>query len=305
MNNKPTVTIGIPAYNEEANISHLLKTVCSQNGNHISIKKIMVISDKSTDNTDYLIEKQPDSRVKLIRNDVRLGNALTQNRILKETNTDYLIILDADILLVGKNAIFKIIQTFSDNKNIGLVAGTIIPLKPQNLLEKVLLFSVGMKEELYMRIKNGNNLYNCNGRFRAFSKEFYKILRWEAVVGEDAFSYFSCLSNGFQFRYADQAKAYYKLPHTLKDHLKQSVRFHNTYKELEDYFNGLVSQEVKIPVNIFLKTASRHFVKNPFLFILYLSLFIYTKFIATLNKDNNHVWDISHSSKKLFNYGKS
>ena len=52
---KLTVTIGIPAYNEEKNIGRLLRALLRQKTNGLSIKKIIVISDASTDKTSQIV----------------------------------------------------------------------------------------------------------------------------------------------------------------------------------------------------------------------------------------------------------
>ena len=59
MNNtrKPTVTIGIPAYNESANIGRLINDVLGQKQNHFRLAKIIVVSDCSSDATVSIVKK--------------------------------------------------------------------------------------------------------------------------------------------------------------------------------------------------------------------------------------------------------
>ena len=52
MNKKPTVTIGIPAHNEEANIANMLNSVISQEQKSFFLEKIIVALDGCTDNTE-------------------------------------------------------------------------------------------------------------------------------------------------------------------------------------------------------------------------------------------------------------
>ncbi len=49
------ITIGIPSYNEEGNITNLLKSIISSNINGILVKEV-IISDDSTDSTPQLVE---------------------------------------------------------------------------------------------------------------------------------------------------------------------------------------------------------------------------------------------------------
>jgi len=50
-----TVSIGIPAYNEEANIGKLLSSLIKQKEAGFIIKEIIVVSDQSTDKTDEIV----------------------------------------------------------------------------------------------------------------------------------------------------------------------------------------------------------------------------------------------------------
>ena len=49
------ITIGIPSYNEEVNISNLLNSIISSNINGIFIEEV-IISDDSTDSTPQVVE---------------------------------------------------------------------------------------------------------------------------------------------------------------------------------------------------------------------------------------------------------
>ena len=53
---KPTVTVAISAYNEEGNINYFLKSVIKQKIKNFTLKKILVISDGSTDKTVMKME---------------------------------------------------------------------------------------------------------------------------------------------------------------------------------------------------------------------------------------------------------
>ena len=51
MNKKLTVSVGIPAYDEEANIKSLLEAILQQRQENFILKSIIVVSDGSTDRT--------------------------------------------------------------------------------------------------------------------------------------------------------------------------------------------------------------------------------------------------------------
>jgi cellulose synthase/poly-beta-1,6-N-acetylglucosamine synthase-like glycosyltransferase len=98
------VTIGIPSYNEEGNITNLLKSIFSSNIDKNLIKEV-IISDDSTDSTPQLIqnfkERNPSLNVKLYHHDVRRGTAAAWNEIFKEAMEKIIILFDADVIVGG------------------------------------------------------------------------------------------------------------------------------------------------------------------------------------------------------------
>ena len=59
MKNSLTLTVGIPAYNEEANIIQLIDDILKQEYDGLELMKVIVSSDASTDSTDELVRLHP------------------------------------------------------------------------------------------------------------------------------------------------------------------------------------------------------------------------------------------------------
>ena len=81
---KKSVSIGIPAYNEEENIKILLSSVLAQKQDNFIIKEIVVVSDGSTDETGNRVLEIRNKIIKLFKNNQRIGQVLTQNIIVKK-----------------------------------------------------------------------------------------------------------------------------------------------------------------------------------------------------------------------------
>ena len=66
--NKPELTVGICAYNEEKNIEALLTQVLNQKIRNAELKEILVVSSGSTDGTVEIVRKiaARDTRVRLL-----------------------------------------------------------------------------------------------------------------------------------------------------------------------------------------------------------------------------------------------
>src|SRR3989337_1433871 len=96
---KPTIIIGIPAFNEEDNLGKLLRGLKMQRVKKGQITKVIVASDGSIDKTVDIVKTFKYSKVILIEGKKRRGKAYRQNQIIKLCNSDILVLLDADTLL--------------------------------------------------------------------------------------------------------------------------------------------------------------------------------------------------------------
>jgi len=88
-----SLSVIIPAYNEEATISIVLKKVCSLK----NLKEVIVVDDCSTDNTHREVEKLGLSNIRLIRLERNSGKTAAVRRGLKEVGGDITVIQDADM----------------------------------------------------------------------------------------------------------------------------------------------------------------------------------------------------------------
>src|SRR6185437_3351645 len=107
---RTTVSIGIPAFNEQANINQLLTLLLSQTGSNITLEKIFVISDGSTDKTDAEVAKIHDPRIYFSDDRKRLGKSARLNEIVKLNTSDVLILMDADVVFNDKKLLSKLCE---------------------------------------------------------------------------------------------------------------------------------------------------------------------------------------------------
>lgn len=298
---KATLTIGIPAFNEEANISYLLADLTSQKLNTLSFKEVIVSSDGSSDKTVALARKASFKRgitLKVIANKSRKGRAVRQNEIMKLATSDVLVLLDADVLIENKLFIERLTKAVVDKKA-DLTSAKVLEIEEVSLFGKVLSASMAFKRSLFERIKAGNNLYTCHGRARAFSKKLYKSISFKESVGEDAYSYLFAVKNGFKYRFAKTAEVFYRLPATLSDHEKQSIRFYKTQQLFEkDFGKELVSKENYLSTSFIIKYFMKGIFQNPYL-LLYVILATYLKLKTFMIKDIANQWTVSESSKQV------
>src|SRR3989338_8658318 len=116
-----SVTVGIPAYNEEKNIGSLLRAVLVQKQDGFSLEKIIVVSEGSTDNTNKIIKEFNDQRITLIAGNWRCGQTDAQNIIFDRATTDAVIILEADTTLASPTHFAALVNHIKLDETTGLV----------------------------------------------------------------------------------------------------------------------------------------------------------------------------------------
>lgn len=293
---KPTLTIGIPAHNEEANILNLLNNIISQDYRDVRLEKIIVVSDASTDATNLEVKRVKDKRVCLIVNKRRLGCALTQNVILEKCKSDVLVILNADTMPETKQTINSLASKVTV-LGFDYVVARALPITEDSFFSKAINMSVLLRTSIFESINKGDNLYLCGGRGRAISKKMYRKLRWSSVVGEDVYSFLYAKYHRFKTYYSRESTICFLSPNTVADHAKQSKRFSFGFAELYPYYTKkFVDKWSKIPPGIMLSQSMHYFMRNPFLFSYYLVLTIWVRFFYRV--DVKSIWEPSLSSKR-------
>jgi len=86
-------SIVIPTYNRAAFIGKAIDSVLAQTYRHW---ELIIIDDASTDNTQEVLEKYTDPRIKSYRNEVNKERSASRNRGIELATGDYICFLDSD-----------------------------------------------------------------------------------------------------------------------------------------------------------------------------------------------------------------
>lgn len=116
----PFVSMLVSVHNEEAVILQKI-----ENFQNIAYPRdrleLLVISDRSDDGTETLVEASPDKRVRLLRQDERRGKTSALNRGAAEAEGNILFFTDADSML-RPDCLARLVACFADPQ-VGLVSG--------------------------------------------------------------------------------------------------------------------------------------------------------------------------------------
>lgn len=295
-----TVNIGIPAYNEAANIRRLLSQVAEQKEDGFVIKKIFVISDGSSDATVNEAEKINDPRVFIVNHLDRKGNAVRFQELLAISDSDILVQLDADINLQGNEIVSKIVKSIKAGAD--LVFPRIQPLSPQTFVEKLAFFGVYVWEKVLLQMDGNLSIFHrCQGRCRGFSKKFYKafILPVAADSVEDAYSFCFASNYGFITAYIPDAQINYRLPSTKNDFVKQTRRFVKGASNLSKFYGNDFVGKYMPTSRMKLKGLLQSLLKfPPHIIIGYIAMQLYARKTATMD-NQRPIYEYVGSTKRL------
>lgn len=297
---KLTVTIGIPTYNEENNIKQLLLSLLKQKEDGFVVKKIVVISDGSTDKTNQLVNSIENKKVKLQSYAQRGGKPKRINQLFKTINSDVIVLLDADIKLKNRFVLKYLVKHFIKQKDVMVTSGEAFPLLPTSFFEKIIYTGAMLWKDTIHSIKEPN-IYQCEGEIRAFRKLVYKEMQLPMRSAEDVYPYLYCVKNNFLFKHAKDATVYYKLPTNLYDYIHQMSRFLGSKKTQQKKFDKKTADsEYKARFIYKVNVVLKNFVRNPLYISLYLLLLCIPRLNVALNKPTDRAkWKIISSSKRL------
>lgn len=196
------VSCYVPVYNGETTIKPCLESILNQS---VKPNKILVINDKSTDNTEKILSEFGGS-IEVLNNDINRGIAYSRNLALKNLKTRFIASVDADVEL-SKDWL-KILINIIQEKKITLVGGKMYEKfieNNYNYWRSVRLKqNWGEDDNLNPKFIFGcNNLLDTkflNGKFQYRNdKEYFK------TNFEDIFFSKDLLKNNFKLFYSSQA----------------------------------------------------------------------------------------------------
>ncbi|MBW7885238.1 MAG: glycosyltransferase [Caldilineaceae bacterium] len=226
-------SVGVTAYNEEANIGQLLAALIDQHLHEVEITEIIVVASACTDRTVSIVKEYmaTDPRVKLIEQEYREGKTSAINLFLKSAACD-ICVLESGDTIPHEYAVEHLVRMFHDPQ-VGMVGAQKVAVNtPDHITGLLSHLRLRMEHELCLEIPR-------LGEMVAFRKVFDHIP--PDVAMDEAFVEALVVKKGMLVKYAPDAIVYNTGPTTISDFVRQRRRNHAGHLYLKHKYGYKVS----------------------------------------------------------------
>jgi len=292
-----TVSLLIPAHNEEKNIRMLLRHLVGQKTTKkFDLKEIVVVASGCDDKTEEVVKDliKTNRRIKLLSQKVREGKTSAINLFLKNTNSDIIVMESADTIL-DAYTINKLLKPFMDKKT-GMTTGRPIPISnSRNVMSSInnIIWKIHHKISLNYPPKVGELV-----AFRNIVKKVPK----KTAADEESISAIIQQKN-YKIVYVPNAIVRNKGPESISELIKQRKRIfigHLWIMKNQDYIVPTLKSTILI------KETLKEMFKNPkkirvLMFLILLEMFVRVTAIIDfyIRKKDEHKWGIAKTTKNL------
>jgi len=225
--NLPSITIIVPAYNEEKNISKTLRSLLKLRYPKEKLK-IIVVDDGSQDKTYEKAKKFEKYGVKVYKK-TNEGKATAINYGIKKTKTEFIATLDADSF-PERDCLLKMLPYFEDKKVMAVTPAMVV-YEPKNFIERLqhaeYLFGVFLRKIF----ANINSIHVCPGPLSIYRRKFFEKhgLFDEKNLTEDMEMAMRIQKYGYKIETAIDSKVSTISPRNFKGLLRQRLRWYTGY----------------------------------------------------------------------------
>jgi len=216
----PSLSILIPAYNEEKTIADTIKKVKEME--YPKKFEIIVINDGSTDNTSEIAKKF--KGVKVI-DKTNGGKANALNLGLKYAKGKIIAVVDADSY-PGKKSLINAVPFFKE-KNVAAVTTSIFVKNPKNIIERLQRIEYIMIVWARKLLESIDSVYATPGVLSLYRKSALKKVGGfdEKNLTEDIEIAWRLIYNGYKIKMSLNSENETKVPNNMRDWWKQRLRW--------------------------------------------------------------------------------
>ncbi len=292
-----TVSIGIPAYNEEDNIGYLLENLLSQElCPPFKLDRIFIVASGCTDKTPQIVEefRKKYQIIELIYENERRGKASALNIIFQRVRTDLIILLGADVL-PRKGSLNRLLQPFFAS-SIGAVSGHPIPINNQNGFADS---AAGLIWDLHDLFSSGSDVKLTGEFFAVRNRLIHRI--FSKINCDDALMEFLIRKGNFEIKYAPNAIVDIKGPSSFRDLLTQRRRIHVGHLQIKAITGKTVkTASIRENFKVLFKIVRKYYKNKWFLPIILSEILARVQGYVDYSRGNyQYIWQRIDSTKNL------
>jgi cellulose synthase/poly-beta-1,6-N-acetylglucosamine synthase-like glycosyltransferase len=213
----PTVSLIIPAYNEEAVIVSKLENALELDY-PIELLEILVTSDASTDRTHEIVAGYADRGVRLLVCP-RGGKVAAQDLAVRETTGEVVAFGDANVRW-ERDALRRLVRPFADPR-VGMACGYVRLVNPSGGTNQEGLY---WRYEMWLRERESrvHSVTGSNGAIYAVRREAYREV--DPRFGHDMSFPYLMVQNGYRAVYEPSARGVESMTTDIEDEFRRKVR---------------------------------------------------------------------------------
>lgn len=304
MKKQLTVSIAVCALNEEENIGKFLDSVLIQKAEDFEIEHILVYSDGSTDKTNAVVRQYMKKNRKIVFHEYseRVGKSSRLNHLYSSLTSDFLVQSDADVVFSHPYVVRDIISPLLHDSEVYMTGGRPMPVAGTTFTEKAINCTFLAYDPLRGTLRGGNNIFSVDGRLLAYKKSLVKRIHIPPhMTANDAYTYYSCLTLGYKYKYVESAIVWFRSPQNLRDQIKQNTRFVFAPAKMSSCFDpALVAREYAVPRKLMATLQLQQFIRHPILCGYIFIINLYCKLKAKKAIDYvTAMWPMAESTKHI------
>jgi len=232
---KDRVTIGIYAYNEQANISHVLESVLGKQGLS-KTSRVIVVCSGCTDLTLPIVQRfaANDDRLEVVIEPERFGVGSAINKILEKCATEFLVLIEADTRPY-EGTVLQLAIELEENKA-GLVgAWPIIGNENDGVIPRGLSFIRRVHLRSLHGLRSFEHQTYSNSEFVCIRKSLLDRVPPE-IVNVDTYIDLRIHSRGYPVFPSRRVKVLIRLPENASDYVAQRRRIYFGHMQIRKIF---------------------------------------------------------------------
>lgn len=238
----PDLTIVMPAYNEEEVVETSLSSVQDLDYPSYNIK---FVDDGSTDRTLEIARELADDEItEIIESPENQGKAAALNRGLDSTESDYMVVVDADSKIEG-DLLKEAAEKIEADSNVGAVISAIMPLNQNTLVRRLQVVEYRLRD-FYRRLMTDVDILDVTpGAFSMYRTRDLRSIGGFDVgnLTEDLEMAWSLRKEGRDIEMVRDKRSYTELPANMSGLYNQRVRWarghiQNLFKHGDMMFDG-------------------------------------------------------------------